>query len=676
MRHGFRFQPALDGLRGVAVVAVLAYHLRPDLVPGGFLGVDAFFVLSGYLITGLLLAERTTTGRIDLPAFWGRRLRRLLPALLLLLVVVSVAVLAWTPPVLLGRYRGDALASLAYVANWRFVLSGQSYFESLVDASPLRHLWSLAIEEQFYLVWPLVAALVLRAGRRHLAAVAALGSVASILAMAALHDPVDPARAYYGTDARAHSILVGALVALAPGIVGRVAGSRLAPVGGALAAAGGVAMIVLVPDRATWMYHGGYALFAVAVAAVLVAALAPGGPVRWALGARPLRATGRVSYGLYLWHWPVIVLLDAELVGIDGWALDGFQVAVTVTATWLSYRLLEQPVRQGRLGPVVARIAAPAGLAATAGVVAIATTGSVDPPDFGAPAAPARVEVRAAAPAARPVRDRDHPPPAAPRPRPAADDDGDAVSPPLDPPPTRVLLVGDSVAYTFQDALGDELVARGITYATATGPGCGVVAEGVVADRSGAVVSWAPGCRDILPGFHRNALAEAQPDLVVWLSTWELEDRIVDGRHLRFGTPAMDRFLARALDETAERLTSTGARLLVLNVPPVSDADLGPADPEENARRVHYDKLVRAFVARDPDRRRYGDLAAIVCGAPVGSGSCPATRDGVRLRPTDGDHFDENGARAVAPAIAELVVRGGEVLEPVEPPLTVPGRAR
>src|SRR5687767_5284474 len=210
--RGIGYLPAVDGLRAVAVAAVVAFHLSPDAVPGGFLGVDTFFVVSGYLITSLLLAEHAADGGIGLRAFWARRARRLLPALLLLLAAVALAAAVWWPAEDLARIRGDALGGLGYVANWRFIAEGGSYFDLNSGPSPLRHLWSLAIEEQFYVVWPLVAMVCLRRSARLLGIVSAVGAVASVVVLAALGSGD---RAYYGTDARAHALLIGAVLAVA-----------------------------------------------------------------------------------------------------------------------------------------------------------------------------------------------------------------------------------------------------------------------------------------------------------------------------------------------------------------------------------------------------------------------------------------------------------------------------
>ncbi|RQX06450.1 acyltransferase family protein, partial [Micromonospora globispora] len=213
------YQPALDGVRALAVAAVLAFHGGVAALPGGFLGVDAFFVLSGFLITSLLLAEHRDAGRIDLVAFWGRRVRRLLPALLLVLVVVLLVSRQLMPGTELGALRWDALAALGYVANWRMANRGGDYFAATGSPSPLQHTWSLGIEEQFYLVWPLLLIVLLAwAARRRRLGVALLvilvGAVGSALAAALLFAPDAVDRVYYGTDTRAVALLVGAALAV------------------------------------------------------------------------------------------------------------------------------------------------------------------------------------------------------------------------------------------------------------------------------------------------------------------------------------------------------------------------------------------------------------------------------------------------------------------------------
>jgi len=360
-----RYLPALDGLRAVAVAAVVAFHL--GRLRGGFLGVDVFFVVSGFLITRLLLAEWEGTGSISLRAFWGRRFRRLVPALLLVLAVVALASRMWLPGWRLGDIRNDALSAMAYVANWRFVSSGQSYFAQGIGPSPLRHTWSLAIEEQFYVVWPLVvlgvATLAARRRtdlRRAVGITAAVGAVLSAawMALAASNRTGDLTRVYYGTDTRAFAVLAGGWLATwwDPAItrskqqVGHT-GRRLRDQRWAAGGIGGLVglgiLVLTVSEDALGTYRGLFQLAAI-LSVVTVAGLATGeGGLARALSGPIPQWVGRRSYGIYLWSWPVQVFALAHF-SLRGWTLDLVVVAATLGLAAASYRLVESPVLAGR----------------------------------------------------------------------------------------------------------------------------------------------------------------------------------------------------------------------------------------------------------------------------------------------------------------------------------------
>ena len=349
---GLPYVGALDGLRALAVAAVRLYHGGDAWLPGGFLGVDVFFVLSGYLITSLLLVELRGTGRIHLVRFWARRARRLLPAAFLV-IGVCVVVAALFLPADFARTRADALASFAYVNNWHQLLADRSYFAGFARPSLLGHLWSLAVEEQFYLLWPLALGLVLtRLGRRGAVLLTVVAAVASALAMALLFTPgQDPSRVYFGTDTHASGLLVGALLAFAWPLGGTVSeprpGARRVLDGAAL---GGLAVVLLA--MATWqdydplVYRGGMLAVALATAVLVAAVVHPASRVGLALGVAPLRWVGRRSYGIYLWHWPVMALSrpDADLTW-NHTLLLALQSALTVALAAASYRWVEQPVR-------------------------------------------------------------------------------------------------------------------------------------------------------------------------------------------------------------------------------------------------------------------------------------------------------------------------------------------
>ena len=337
------YAPALDGVRALAVAAVLAFHSGYGWASGGFLGVSLFFTLSGYLITSLLLVERARRGSVSLGNFWARRARRLLPAALLCVALV-LAVAVWWTPSQRDHLPGDAIASVLGVANWRFIGLDASYRDLFLGApSPLAHFWSLAVEQQCYLVLPLLVAGLLRFGRRVtglvLAALALAAGVAAVLI-------TDTDLAYQGTFTRAAELLAGAVLAVvlatrrpSPRAAGWMAGAGLA----AFAAA-----VTGLSLEDTWLYHGGLAASGV-VWAVLLAGLAlqTGTMVSRAVGWAPLAAIGRVSYGLYLFHWPVFLLITPQRLGAGGVPLLLTRLAATTAVTLASYHLLERPVRNG-----------------------------------------------------------------------------------------------------------------------------------------------------------------------------------------------------------------------------------------------------------------------------------------------------------------------------------------
>ena len=353
--RNYRYIPGLDGLRAVAVLAVIAYHFGLPGAQGGFLGVEMFFVLSGYLITDILINDRQTHGRIRLADFWLRRARRLLPAMLTMLAAVSLW-LSFTDGHRLSLHAGDLASALLYVNNWWLVYHDVSYFESFGPPSPFGHLWSLAVEEQFYVIWPLVVALALKFVKRRgaVAAVALADALLSALAMGLLYVPgADPSRVYYGTDTRSFGMLIGAAAALLlpsaklPEIVrGRgVAGLDAAGIAGLAVA---LVMIWRVGEYDASLYPGGFLLLAAATVGVIAAVAHPDGRLGRLLGARPLRWIGVRSYGIYLWHYPVFALTSPSVhTGGTDYGLMALQLALTFGLAVLSWRFVEEPIRSG-----------------------------------------------------------------------------------------------------------------------------------------------------------------------------------------------------------------------------------------------------------------------------------------------------------------------------------------
>jgi len=353
--------PAIDGLRALAVAAVVIYHAAPSWLPGGFLGVTVFFVISGYLITSLLLAEQATQGRIDLPRFWLRRARRLLPALYAMLVLL-LAYVELTDPAEVARLRGDVLAAFFYVTNWAFVFRHQPYFVVMGRPPLVQHLWSLAVEEQFYLVWPVICAVWLaRWPKRRAVATVGIGIVVSALLMAVLVRGIgENPRAYYGTDTRAAELLIGALLAWLWPLRARPASAAtastdrrwLAEVASWLSLGVLVFCLVMLNEAHPALYRGGFAVTALASAAVLVLVTHPlSRSLPAVLTLRPVQWVGLRSYSIYLWHWPVLMLTRPQLdVPLQGLPLFVLRCLVTAILAELSYRFIEQPFRTGLVG--------------------------------------------------------------------------------------------------------------------------------------------------------------------------------------------------------------------------------------------------------------------------------------------------------------------------------------
>jgi peptidoglycan/LPS O-acetylase OafA/YrhL len=395
-----RHLPALNGLRALAVLGVMAYHLQLGWASGGYLGVDLFFVLSGFLITTLLLEEWVVSGTLNLAAFWARRARRLLPALFLVLVALALYLVLnarLSSPganglVDLSALRGDALATLFYVGNWHAVYAHQSYFAQFSTPSPLQHTWSLAIEEQFYLVWPPVLLILLRAARRSWRQVGLLVTVVVGLLSAGLmallfHPGGDPTRIYYGTDTRLFDLMAGATVAFLaaarpqPSARARRTLHLAAPAAAALLAVFWVIGGTTAGLPTSFMFEGGFLLCA-ALAAVVVAdaRLVEPGRLARLLSTPPLHFLGTISYGIYLWHWPIFVYLTGSRTGLSTAPLDVVRVALTLSVATASFYLVERPLRRAVLGGRWRHWLAPLAGVATAVMLVVATTPAVADP--------------------------------------------------------------------------------------------------------------------------------------------------------------------------------------------------------------------------------------------------------------------------------------------------------
>ncbi len=641
------YHPGIDGLRGLALLAIIVYHSGAGWAPGAFLSVSTFFTLSGFLITGVMLEEHRRAGAISLRRFWDRRLRRLLPASLMAiaLIVVSAAFLADNAQ--LARLRGDALAALTYLANWRFIATGDSYGASFTSPSPFTHFWTLAIEEQFYVVFPLFVAGILavaRGSRRVLAGVLGSLVVASLawstllLARGASID-----RVYFGTDTRLAELLLGALL-------GIWWTGRRKPLGPGVRTAVGVAgPVVLLVMLVLWgtaslrteaFYRGGLVVYAVGTLVVILGAMQQGSLLHRVLGFRPLVRVGLVSYGAYLIHYPILLWLNQH-TGLAAWVRLTIAVPITMAAALISAKWFEMPIRQrrwfvGRRAP----IAAVAGLVVVAALVA-GTTLLVKPAatfDFAAAQEKfnsPEVEARGYEALAQYERRQQ------------------AVLASTAP---RVAAFGDSTALVMGlqlDAVSEQRTDLFITTGGATGLGCGLLTE-VERRARGEVARPPDDCLNLVDRWRTNSTIQPADIAVVLLGSWDVLDQRPDGR---------DRFMAIGEDPEFEALMESRLResvdtlldhngMVVLTVPlPIESGRVeGRSPPQpwpesDPKRMVAFEALLRRVAGDDP-RIRVFRLA---------DGVDP-NADDRSIRP-DGVHFTEAASKDFAVWFAPELVR-------------------
>ncbi len=665
------YLPALDGVRAFAVVAVMLFHGGIPHMDGGFMGVDAFFVLSGFLITSLLIGEWRQSLTIKLGSFWARRARRLLPALLLMMLFVAFFASVIVPRGTYGALRLDALSTLLYVSNWHFILANSNYFNETAQSSPLLHTWSLAVEEQFYVVWPLVVLAVLRLFRdlRALFALCCAAAIGSAVWMHVVYaGGVNTNRAYLGTDTRSQCLFIGC--ALAVGLVllaqrgheqGRLSRGELwRPesrtglwVCAGLGVAGAVSAVtiwVLTTTLSTFPYSGGFFLLGLSVAAVILAAVAaPASLVPRLLSFSPIRYVGRISYGLYIWHWPIFLWLDNGRTGLLGWQLFAVRVLVTFAVSVASFHLVERPIRMGTfVSQWRAWLVVPAGVGGVVVAVVAATTGT---------------SALAAGPATAP---------------PATVGTGSTTVTTTSPattaqgPPVKVLLFGDSVALTLGLGLGEPQVEAkyGYTLWDQGILGCGVV-DGPQVEVKGARADTPPPCNGstLTPGEpvanqpYQNqwldSLNQIKPNVVMLLAgRWEVVDRLYRGSWTNILNPTYAAYVKSQLNAASNLLTSTGAHLVLLTAPCTDEGEQpdGAPWPEDNPARVAaYNKLVRQVAAAHPQTDSLIHLHADACPG----GKFTATMDGQVIRNTDGVHFTAAGGQVMAPKIMPAIVADG-----------------
>ena len=663
-RGGITYQPALDGVRALAVMAVLLFHAGVRGFGGGYLGVSVFFTLSGYLITGLLVSEHDTRGRIDLASFYGRRLKRLLPASTVCLLAVVLLTATTDAFEGVADLRRQVLGAVFQVANWTALAGEGSYQDLLTEAggstSPLEHFWSLAIEEQFYWIWPPTMALLLaRSTITSRVRVVGAVTVTAMVAAPIIARVLGPDAAYWATPARMGEILVGAFLAVV--LHGRLVDRRLAAAAPAAMCLLGAA-IVLFPSSRGPAYQGALPLVALCSGG-LILGLQTAGPMRDALSWRPLVWLGKVSYGVYLFHWPIYVLLDEDRTSLDGISLLALRLAVTMAVATVSYYAWEVPVRHAqRVRPTqtfvwaagatvavaVAALAVPRGLgdyyvadeadvqaaaidpvvgtlSPLVRVVATSTTTSttLSAPTYSGTSTTAMSAVAEKA--------------AIPTPSTVPHTTGPSVPVSVSVRPVRVLFIGDSTAKAF--GVGAVTWAAGnpdLAQVEVVGaPGCGFVMGG------SRIIDGQPqsmeGCENWVDELIVPKVRSLQPDVVAVLVTaWDVYDRVWEGDEIL--TPLDDAYAKRiewAYTDLVDNLLDEGAGSVALIRQPLPDVFWDPAEVrnEDDAARhqVMFDIYDRIADTHPTVRVVALDRYFTVAGLDVDRAARP---DGVHVAPS------------------------------------------
>jgi peptidoglycan/LPS O-acetylase OafA/YrhL len=639
---------SLDGLRAVALLIIMGYHFGVGWLQGGFFSLDIFYVLSGYLITGLLLSEYRKRGSIKLSAFWLRRARRLLPALLIVLVAVTLMVRYAEPAGLYPDFRMSALSALFYFSNWWQIASSSNYFFATGPVYPLTHTWSLAVEEQFYLVWPLVTLAVMTLSRgfakavRNLLVVSAVLVVASATEMALLYTPrANTTRLYFGTDTHAQSILIGAVMACVMTMIQMKRGNQgMAPVASTplisnllvvvgLAGLGGtLALTYTLVGTSPFDYRGGFTLSALSAAAIIIGAVcAPGGALARVLSFPVLVWIGTISYGAYLWHYPIFIYLDAARTGQTGLSLLAIRFASTLALAAASFYLVERPVMYGTfwrslkaIGPAVVLMGV---------TVVVIIVGTVVP-------ATAAVNVRST----------------------LSSSERQALSAAhaFTTKPIRFLLLGDSLAASLDFGLPVRSVPHyGVRVINESVLGCDL--DDLPARVDGNVDQPESACRQWRT-LWAHQVAQYEPDVVgLLVGRWDITDHFDHGHIVSIGQPAWDAHLESEINDAVSILSSHGAKVVLFTMPYIDPTSSnGVTYPENSPQRVdEFNDIVKKVAAKRREVATVVDLNALLDP----HGKFQPVIDGVTVRWADGIHISEPGGLWLQPRVLPTVAQLG-----------------
>ena len=636
-------------------------------LPGGFLGVDVFFVLSGYLITGLLVDEYSRRGRINLLGFWIRRLRRLLPALLVLLVVVSAWIWWDTPPDFYPMRRADILWTLGYAANWHLINTSETYFAAYTSASPLRHTWSLSIEEQFYLVWPALVLVLMWAGRRPfsrlvnrvpglarlslngrgralVAVVATAGIGVSVWWSASNYDAMYPSQAYFSTRGRVQELFVGVVLAV---LIPRLFRHRGRPliIAVGFGTAGLLAAICLLPDNTAFFYRGGALCICLAVAAVIAGVeVYPEGVLARIFGWRPAVALGRISYGVYLWHWPLVVAIPVtpEMTASQTAVRQFLRVVITVGAATASYLVVERPVLGSRrLLRSPARVIMAAATASAVVVVLVIQATALP----GTIAQQLTLHSDTACPGERNDRYLICA-------LPAGTSAGSS--------PVRLALVGDSTGRALGPGLNDWAVKTGSPWVDAAWKLCTASGQMILPLGASEPDSAAQVCYGQAPGLIQEALQKYRPQVVLDAEYWGSgRTLLVDGKRLAAGTPEHDAALRAGYLKLVDQVAAYGGRVVFLELPPPGE-QLGTAiatqrpagtsrGPVPGAQYVDgFNSVLRSVAAARPASASTVSVTDVVCPGGV----CSPLHGDTLVR-FDGVHYTVRFTRQLVPTLIQ-----------------------